>query len=283
MICLTGDIHHSSLRTGNQQHCDIPETRVAARFLRMLEEAHVHSTFFVSGRTFIEDWADLRPICESEWVEIGGHTWNCFEPAWLHRISKKICGSYNGPAWMQSLDVQRTLEVARRTSGRTIQSWRNHMYMHGKGTEVALARHGIRFCSDSVRADALGPEWHSAGLFNFPINIIPDHEHLFHAERTPIWVKTWQQRYGFCDDFGPDSYYIDEWTDLVLEGLRRNEERGAISNLIIHPITMYLCDGFRNFRRILDFIAKRTTVQMQSLWTQFPHEVANQTSASKAA
>ena len=39
MICLTGDIHHMSLRTGNQAHCDITEAQVAQRYLKMLEEA----------------------------------------------------------------------------------------------------------------------------------------------------------------------------------------------------------------------------------------------------
>lgn len=275
MICLTGDIHHSSLRTGNQQHCDIPEARVAARYLRMLEEARVHCTFFVSGRSFLEDWADVRRICESEWVEIGGHTWNCFEPAWAHRIAKKVHGSYNGPTWFQMLDIRRTREIARRISGRTIWSWRNHMYMHGENTDKALAQCGIRFCSDGVQADAMGPKWHPDGLFHFPINVIPDHEHLYHAERTPMWVANWRRRYGFRDDFGPESYYIDEWTDLVLDDLRRNEARGAVSNLIIHPITMYLCDGFRSFRRILDFIASKNTVQMQWFWNRIPHAAEN--------
>ena len=266
MICLTGDIHHSSLRTGNQQHCNMPEVRIATRYLRMLEEARVNVTFFISGRTFVEEWDDLRPICESEWVEIGGHNWNCFQPPLLHRISKKILGSYNGPDWYQRRDAERTIEIARQRSGRVIRAWRNHMYMHGPGTESALSSCGIRFCSDGVRAASRGPEWHPAGLYNFPINVIPDHEHLYHAERTPEWVTKWQSRYGFADDFGPQSYYIDEWTEIVLECLRKNEARGAVSNLIIHPITMYLCDGFRNFRRILDFIAARQSICMSTLW-----------------
>jgi len=266
MICLTGDIHHSSLRTGNQQHCDMPEVRVAARYLRMLEEARVKVTFFVSGRTFIEEWNDLRPICESEWVEIGGHNWNCLQPTLFHRLSKKIVGSYNGPAWVQRHDAERTIRIARIRGGRTIRAWRNHMYMHGPGTEAVLAASGIRFCSDGVRAASRGPEWHEAGLYNFPINVIPDHEHLYHAERTPEWVQQWQRRYNFCDDFGPQSYPIEEWTELVLECLRQNEARGAISNLIIHPITMYLCDRFKNFRRILDFVAARQSICMSALW-----------------
>ena len=48
----------------------------------------------------------------------------------------------------------------------------------------------------------------------------------------------------------------------MLADLRRNEERGAISNLIVHPITMYLCDRFAGATRILDFIAKRRSARM---------------------
>ena len=49
MICLTGDLHHMSLGTGNQKHADDTEIRIARRFLSMLEEAEVNVTFFVSS------------------------------------------------------------------------------------------------------------------------------------------------------------------------------------------------------------------------------------------
>ena len=102
---------------------------------------------------------------------------------------------------------------------------------------------------------------------NFPINVIPDHEHLLHAERTPEWVEWWIRRYNWSDDFGPNSYDVEEWTDIVLDGLRENEARGAVSNVIIHPITLYLCDRFRSFQRILEFLSART-VQMGKLCAQ---------------
>jgi peptidoglycan/xylan/chitin deacetylase (PgdA/CDA1 family) len=265
MICLTGDLHHQSLRTGNQQHCEISEVAVAARYLRMLEEARVNVTFFVSGLTFVEQWPELRPLCESERVEIGGHNWSCLTPALFHRASQKLLGSYNGPEFVQRRDAERTIAVARSRAGRTIRAFRNHMYMHGPFTERALAAAGIRVCSDGVAARSRGPERHATGIYNVPINVIPDHEHLYHAERTPAWVSRWQRRYRWSDDFGPGSYHVEEWTELVLEGLRRNEERGAVSTMIIHPITLYLCDRFRSFRRILDHLAARPTVLMSDL------------------
>lgn len=262
MICLTGDLHHASLGTGNQRHADDTEIRIAVRFLRMLEEAGVKVNFFVSGRSFEEEADDLRPIWESESVEIGGHNYSCFQWELPHRVWNKITGNYNGPRWAQRQDALKTIETVRRVTGHTITTWRNHMYMHGPHTEEVLASCGIRLCTDGVWKDAEGPQQHESGMWNFPLNVIPDHEHLYHAERTPQWVERWVQRYGWQDDFGSDSYYVEQWTDIVLECLARNHSRGAISNMIIHPITLYLCDGFRSFRRILDVLAASETLHL---------------------
>lgn len=262
MISLTADLHHSSLNTGNQQHCDRTELQVAGQFARMIEEANVKATFFISGKCFHEEWEDVRPIVENPMAEVGGHNWDCFEPELWHRICKKALGSYNGPAWYQKRDVDRTRRIIREKTGRDAVVWRNHMYMHGRFTDTVLAQSGVRICSDGVRRDATGPELLPSGLYNFPINIIPDHEHLYHAERTPEWVEWWVQRYNWSDDFGSASYHIEEWTEIVLDGLRANEERGVISNMIIHPITMDLCDGFRSFERILDYLSRRETVHL---------------------
>ncbi len=262
MICLTGDIHHASLRTGNQRHCDLTEVQVARLYLKLLEDAKVPVTFFISGKCFVEEWEDLRFIVEHPLVEVGGHNWSCLTPAWWHRLWNKAIGSYNGPPWYQRLDAERTIAVIERATGRPVRLWRNHMYMHGPHTEEVLASVGIRLISDGVRRDVTGPIPHPSGVFNFPINVLPDHEHLYHAERTPQWVERWRTRYRWSDDFGADSYYIDEWVERVLECLRENEARGAISNMIVHPITMYLCDGFRGFRRVLDYIASRERVHL---------------------
>ena len=259
MICLTGDLHHAALRTGNQAHCDISEIQVARRFLDLLAAENVKVTFFVSGLAVRDEWSDLEPIVSHPLVEVGGHNWSCFTPSLVHRVSNKALGSYNGPVWYQRRDALRTIEIIEARAGKRIRAWRNHMYMHGPHTERVLADCGIDVCSDGAKKDVRGPEWHRAGIYNFPINVIPDHEHLYHAERTVEWVARWQRRYGFRDDWGKDSYFIDEWADIVLADLERNRERGAISNLIIHPITMYLCDRFAAFRRILTYLAKHET------------------------
>ena len=273
MICLTGDLHHATLRTGNQRHADDSEIRIAGRFLKLLEERKLKVTFFISGRAFDEEWPHLADIVHHPLVEYGGHNYSCFTPALWHRFWNKAIGSYNGPRWYQRWDAERTIRAIGRRTGRRIRLWRNHMYMHGPYTEEVLASCGLECCSDGVQAASTGPIRHETGLWNFPLNVIPDHEHIYHAERTPEWVRKWQKRYGWSDDFGPDSYYVDEWVDRVLECLVKNEARGAVSNMIIHPITLYLADRFASVGRILDFLAERQVAHVSEALGRHPARV----------
>jgi hypothetical protein len=89
--------------------------------------------------------------------------------------------------------------------------------------------------------------------------VIPDHEHLLHAERDPAWVRHWLKRRAWRDDFGSASYYVGAWADLVLEQLEEHLALGRDVVMLVHPITMYLCDNFRALDRILDFVAGHPT------------------------
>lgn len=142
------------------------------------------------------------------------------------------------------------------------------MYMHGPNTEKVLKRLGMNVCSDGVKKDNFSLQEDHTGLYNLPINIIPDHEHIIHAERTPEWIEAWQKRYNWSDDFGSDSYYIDKWAKLVIDQLKENEKQGKLSVMIIHPITMYLADGFKAVKEILDYIQTRETVFMGDIVKQ---------------
>jgi len=265
MICLTGDLHHNTLGTGNQKFATKTENEIAVDYLKLLEDRDVKVTFFITGKSFEQEWDVIKPICESDLVEVAGHTYNCFMPELWHRIWNKLLNSYNGPKWYQKRDVQKTIDIIKEKTGKDILCWRNHMYMHGKYTEQVLSQCGIKICSDGVVKNSNGLISHEKGIYNFPINIIPDHEHLYHAERTVDWVDWWVKRYNWSDDFGSKSYYVDEWADIVIDGLKENENNGIISNMIIHPITMQLCDDFKAFKKILDYIATRETCFMRDL------------------
>jgi hypothetical protein len=273
MIYLTGDLHDMSLRSGNQEHCmkrfDMTEMEVAQKYLELLEEAKVKTTFFITGRSFKDELPTTKPICEHPLVEVGGHTYNCYLSPWCEltgwrilpdlwaRVWNKLTGSYNGPKWYHHCDTKKTKDIIKNKTGIDIKLWRHHMYMHGPHSEEVMDKCGIELISDGVKKDATGPVKTDKELYSFPINIIPDHEHLIHAERTPEWIEWWQKRYNWSDDYGPESYHIEEWADIVLDGLKEREKKGIPSLLIIHPITMYLCDEFKQFKRILEYISSR--------------------------
>jgi hypothetical protein len=52
---------------------------------------------------------------------------------------------------------------------------------------------------------------------------------------------------------------------MVIRGVEENEARGAHSMIIIHPITMYLCDGFSAYRRILNELSRYQTVTVSEM------------------
>jgi hypothetical protein len=56
--------------------------------------------------------------------------------------------------------------------------------------------------------------------------------------------------------------------DLAIAQIRANEARGAVSNVLVHPITMYLADGFAGFDRLLGEIARHETVWMSETLTR---------------
>jgi hypothetical protein len=259
MICLTGDIHHSGLRTGNQLASDVSEIELAIRAMEMVLDHDIRLTYFMTGKLTVEAPLLCRRIGAQPSVEVGGHNYWCFQPQLLHRIWNAATGEYAGPLWLQRLDTRRTIDAIEKTVGREVKAWRNHMYMHGSHTDHVLRESGIDICSDGVDIRCPGPRQKQSGLWEFPINIIPDHEHLFHAERTPRWVRDWVHRYRWSDDFGSKSYYIDQWAEIVIRGIEENESRGRDSMMIIHPITMYLCDGFSALKRILKVIARYET------------------------
>lgn len=187
-----------------------------------------------------------------------------FPDLWA-RAWNKLINSYNGPKWYHKWDTMKTIRLIKNRTGRQTRIWRHHMYMHGKYTDNVMKECGIKLLSDGVKKDAEKPQKKTDGLWYFPINVIPDHEHLIHAERTPEWIEWWQKRYNWSDDFGPDSYYIEEWAEILLDGIKNNEKQGKISNIIIHPVTMYLCDEFKEFKKILEYISNCKTVHMSEL------------------
>ena len=252
MISITSDIHHQGLKTGNQKHSDLTEVETALIMHKIFKEFKIKGTYFISGKAFEDHWSELQKICGDSNFDIGGHNYYCFKPELFHRITNKLFDSYNGPKSYQTWETKKTQRIIKEKTQKDCIFWRNHMYMHGKYTDEILPELGIKICSDGVQKNSNGLSLISNDYFHLPINVIPDHEHLIHAERTEEWMKEWVKRYNWSDDFGSESYPIEIWRDILISQVHENEKRGILSNIIIHPITMYLCDNFESLRFILD-------------------------------
>jgi hypothetical protein len=87
-----------------------------------------------------------------------------------------------------------------------------------------------------------------------------DHDHLYHADRTPESVKRTQARWP--SHYGPvsESYAIGDWVRIVEEQVRRIEEKQGVATVLMHPICMFLVDEFQTLERLLKLFTKSRTI-----------------------
>jgi hypothetical protein len=272
-----------SLQTGDQHSSDITEADSAGLFVKLCEEMQVKSTLYCTGRLLDEEWDAVRKWAHSEYIEIAGHTYSAFMPALPHRIWKKLTGNYNGPAFMERKDIGRNLDLIEQLIGKKAVSWRNHCYFHGCNTDRLLMEQGITNCSDVVCAPGAAPYYSDDGLVTVPINVIPDHEHIFHGERDKAHVDWWVKRYAFKDAYGSESYDMDTWVEIVLSNIEENERMGVVSVILAHPLCMYVADKFSGFSRILNKAAEYGSCTMEELVADWLKKEASPLSGRKAA
>lgn len=279
MICFTGDVHPMSLQIKDQKHIPDPqltETRITRRYVELLEAHDVKATLYVCGRCFTEEWNDLERIASHPLVEVGGHMFNARFPRECFDAYGEQTGLWNGPKWYQDWDIAEMVRVAREQAGREIVSWRAHSYMVDPNSHELLAGHGIKLVSDDVESDAIWPRPIAHGLISHPINVIPDHDHLYHAHRTPEYVEKANRRNYGADDFGAVSYTVEEWGEKVIEQADAIDRLGGIATVLAHPLCHYLADGFATLDRILAHFATKTTVfagEIPGLFTSPPAAV----------
>ena len=268
MICLTGDVHHTSLRINDQRYIARPsdtEIKIAARYLALVESYGLKVTFYICGRCFTEEWEDLAPIVKSPLVEVGGHGHRARQPRPLFDWYGARTGNWNGPRWYQDWDIRTMSRVCEERAGYRPVSWRAHSYKVDPNTYRLLAKHGYRLVSDEVRARNVWPERIGEGLISHPMNTIPDHDHLYHAHRTPEYVDRINAIGYGADEFGAVSYPIERWGDLVLERVEEIESAGGLATVLAHPLCMYLADGFKTFKRLLERFARSRCIHARDI------------------
>ena len=248
MICLTGDVHQAG--TGDAYHSRFSEVKIAKKYLEIANKKSLKVTLFFTGRTFEKEWDDIKPLLEYSNLEIGAHTYNALRPTKIHWIFKLLTGSYYGPYLFQKIDVARTLRIITEKTGRNIVSWRTHCYASDKWTYEILPKFGIRVVSDEVK-NVPYPRKMDNGLISLPINVLPDHDHIFHGIRTPSYVR----KELYPDGLSSESYNVREWLEIVKWQVKNIDEKGGIATLLVHPICMQVIDRLESFKKLCDFLS----------------------------
>jgi len=246
-VCITGDVHHMSLGTRDQEYLDRTELEAALEYADIAATYDVPVTLFVTGKAAVEEPDRVRRLAAMDNVEIGGHNYWAFgTPA--HKAFRRLLGTWNGPRMFQSWEIQKTVNAFSEL-GVEITSWRDHAYRRDANTASLLSDQGMTHLSDAV-----GPDervHHEAGVTIVPINTPPDHEHLNHAFRTPEFVENRE----FDGPFGPGSRDPAGWLEWVLGAVGERRGEGRPATVLAHPACMVLGDDLSAFEQLCEHIA----------------------------
>lgn len=262
MVCLTGDVHHMRLQNDDQKYLDNTEVETAIEYARIAARAGIKITLFVTGKAVHEEPRKVKRLAEMENVELGGHTYWAFRPKWLYNgLFSRVLGISNGPAFFQNYEIRKTIRIFNRLLGVNIVSWRDHAYRQDKNTYHLLAQNGIRFVSDEVRPDALTPST-KGGLVLVPLNVVPDHDHIYHGDITPETTRNWTLN---RDKFPPTLYSVEEWLEIVKRQVKYIVGEGGVATILAHPACMKIADGFKVFEGLCRFLSTCDPVFVKDL------------------
>ena len=246
-VVLTGDVHHY-IPSSDRRHAAESESALAVEYARIAEQHGLKVTLFFTGRALRDDATDARPLLSMASVEIGGHGWDAFRPRWLYRPLARLSGSPHGFRFWQRRTIARTHAAIERATGAPPKSWRNHAYVHDADTAGLLAEAGIVAWSDHVDLDRARPYVHESGLVVLPMNTPPDHENLYHGDRTP-------ESLGDTPSLHPS-----EWCARVLEDAERALGEGGIATVLAHPLCMKVVDDWRTFDALCSGLSRHRSM-----------------------
>lgn len=263
-VFLTGDVHHNSGTFREQKYLNTSEIAVACRYAEILSEYGSACTLFCTGISFRDSIAEIEELERNENVELGGHTYNCYQPKAVYRSWKKMTGRSNGPAVLQSWDIKKTVSIAESTIGKSIKSWRNHAYRCDKNTDEILAKNGIRVVSNEVSPDA-GVDIRNTNcgdIVSLGLNVWPDHEHLVHGDL----VKEQEGKRNFRNSGFDDKVFSSrDWLYQVESSIDTHLENGRHAVILAHPGCMMVLDDLKTFRDLCKIISKYTSYKCHDL------------------
>lgn len=273
IVCLTGDIHHRSLNTREAKFIEpFSEIELAARYMEIATRYGLKVTFFITGKTLLQEWKHVEPLRAYENLEIGAHTFNAFQPLALHRASKLLRGSYWVSMGQQRADIQKSAEIFKRRIGR-VESWRTHSYEYDDNTVPLLEESGFSVWSDVMDATQNMPTLVGSSLLSLPINVREDHSGFFHGYLTPESVA--RQEASFVAKLKREVKKVmgrasdvqallpaADWFEGLKGDVLRVTETGGVAVMNLHPVCMYLLDEFVTFERICQFLADYKSINV---------------------
>jgi len=261
MICLTGDVHHSSLKNTDLKYCRNSEISAARTAAEIATRHSIRLTLFFTGKCAEEAPNTVRAIASMGNVEVGGHNYYAFKLKKLFNAYYRLTGLKNGPYLYQSWEVRRTVQALKKVTGSPLVSWRNHAYRHDKNTRKILAKNNIKYLSDTLSADGAQPTMNE-GVIDVPINTIPDHDFVYHGARQP----------GSFDEspleqsvFRTGAMSKEEWVRRIKEQVIEIDRRGGLAVILAHPACMEVLDDFSTFDKLCEFLSRFETINMKEI------------------
>jgi hypothetical protein len=245
-----------SLDTRDQPYMGRTELEAAVEYAEIAGSYAVPVTLFITGKAVDEEPAAVDTLAAMEHVELGGHNYYAFDTL-VHKASRGLLGSWNGPRPFQGWEITRTID-AFAAHDVDITAWRDHAYRHDDNTASLLTDRGITHFSDAVGPDERVQT--ERGLTVVPINTPPDHEHVYHAFRTEEFVA---ESY-FEGPFGTDSHDVDDWLSWVRAAIDDAIDADQPATVLAHPSCMDIADRLATFERLCatvaeDYNAKRVS------------------------
>jgi hypothetical protein len=248
-VCLTGDVHHMSMETRDQAYMDRTEVEAAIEYAEIAAKYDVPVTLFCTGKCIEEEPDRMERLARMENVELGGHNYWAFTTP-IHkgwRVVEKATGgrvgSWMGPRPFQAYEIRKTVSAFDEI-GVSITCWRDHAYRYDQYTNELLATNGVTHASDIV--NPTGDIREESRVTVVPINTPPDHEHVYHAFRTPEFNIEDE----FKGPFGDISQSPDEWIKWVLRQVNEHRNASVVATILAHPACMRLADGFGVFEEL---------------------------------
>jgi hypothetical protein len=94
-----------------------------------------------------------------------------------------------------------------------------------------------------------------------PVNTPPDHEHVYHAFRTPGSEAV----ADFQGPFGGRSVSIDKWVKWTIERIDTVQSDDNVATVLAHPACQWLADGLDSFEDLVISVSGKEAKTMRNL------------------